>query len=36
VSGSHPIEGRYGPYELLNWAAKFFADMLMMELRLTR
>jgi hypothetical protein len=36
ISGSHPIEGRYGAYELLNWAAKFFADMLIMELRLAR
>ena len=34
ISGSHPISGRYGAYELLNWAAKFFADLLMMETRL--
>lgn len=34
ISGSHRISGRYGAYELLNWAAKFFADMLMIEQRL--
>jgi uncharacterized protein YyaL (SSP411 family) len=36
ITGSHPISGRYGAYELLNWAAKFFADLLMLEMRIDR
>jgi hypothetical protein len=31
VSGSFPLHGRYGRFEILNWAVKFFADSLMME-----
>ncbi|HXH83827.1 MAG TPA: hypothetical protein VNN07_13005, partial [Candidatus Tectomicrobia bacterium] len=31
IKGSHPIHGDYGRYEYLNWAAKFFADALMLE-----
>jgi hypothetical protein len=31
ISGSFPIHGRYGRFEILNWAVKFFADALMME-----
>lgn len=34
IAGSHPVGGRYGANELLNWAAKFFADLLMLEMRL--
>jgi hypothetical protein len=34
IKGSHPIWGEYGTYEYLNWAAKFFADALLLELRL--
>jgi uncharacterized protein YyaL (SSP411 family) len=34
IKGSQPISGGYGAYEYLNWAAKFFADALMLELRL--
>jgi hypothetical protein len=34
VKGSFPIDGDYGRYQLLNWAAKFLADGLMMELDL--
>lgn len=34
IKGSHPIWGEYAPYEYLNWAAKFFADALLLELRL--
>lgn len=34
IKGSHPIWGGYGPYEYLNWAAKFFADALLLERRL--
>jgi rhamnogalacturonyl hydrolase YesR len=30
VAGSYPIYGDYGHYLYLNWAAKFFADSLMM------
>lgn len=33
IKGSHPISGKYGTFEYLNWAAKFFADALMLELR---
>jgi hypothetical protein len=31
ISGSFPLHGRYGRFEVLNWAVKFFADALMME-----
>jgi len=31
VKGSHPIDGGYHPWQYPNWAAKFFADALMME-----
>lgn len=31
VKGSHPLNGGYTPYIFPNWAAKFFADTLMME-----
>jgi len=34
IKGSHPIWAEYGRYEYLNWAAKFFADALILELRL--
>ena len=34
IKGSHPVWGDYGAYEYLNWAAKFFADALMLEARL--
>jgi len=30
VKGSFPFDGPYGKYEMLNWAAKFFCDALMM------
>ena len=29
IKGSWPLSGGYAPYELLNWATKFFADALM-------
>ena len=29
IPGSWPVGGDYGRYEMLNWAAKFFADSLM-------
>ena len=32
VAGSAPIWGRYSMFEFPNWAAKFFADALMMEI----
>ena len=32
VQGSHPITAPYGRLEYLNWAAKFFADAMMIEL----
>jgi hypothetical protein len=33
IQGSFPIWGEYGPFEYLNWAAKFYADSLLCELR---
>jgi hypothetical protein len=33
IKGSHPIWGGYAAYEYLNWAAKFFADALILQLR---
>ena len=32
VKGSFPIDGDYGRYQYLSWAAKFLADSLMLEL----
>jgi hypothetical protein len=34
VKGSFPVHGDYGKYEYLNWAAKFLADSLMLEMDL--
>lgn len=34
VKGSFPIDGEYGRYEYLNWAAKFLTDSLMLEMDL--
>lgn len=34
IKGSHPIQGGYHPWQYPNWAAKFCADALMMELSL--
>lgn len=31
LAGSFPVSGEYGQYQLLNWAAKFFADLLILE-----
>jgi rhamnogalacturonyl hydrolase YesR len=31
VKGSFPVNGAYGRYRVLNWAAKFFVDALMLE-----
>jgi uncharacterized protein YyaL (SSP411 family) len=31
IGGSYPLHGNYGRFEVLNWAAKFFADSLMLE-----
>ncbi len=31
ISGSYPLHGEYGRFELLSWAVKFFADSLMLE-----
>jgi hypothetical protein len=36
IKGSHPIWGAYSPYEYPNWAAKFFVDSLLMEVKLTK
>ena len=32
IAGSDPIHGQYGRFEVLNWAAKFFMDALLMEI----
>lgn len=34
IAGSEPLHGPYGRFEILNWAVKFFADSLMLELAL--
>jgi hypothetical protein len=34
VKGSQPIWGRYTRFAYLNWAAKFLADSLMLEIRI--
>ena len=31
IPGSWPVDGEYGRYEVLSWAAKFFADALMRD-----
>jgi hypothetical protein len=31
ISGSYPLHGEYGQFEVLNWAVKFYADSLMLE-----
>ena len=36
IKGSHPIWAEYGSYEYLNWAAKFFADALLLELTILK
>ena len=33
VTGAHPVWGRYMSFAAPNWAAKFFLDGLMLELR---
>jgi hypothetical protein len=35
IKGSHPIWGEYAPFEYLSWAAKFFADALLLEVRVS-
>lgn len=32
IKGAHPINGGYHPWQLPNWAAKFYADALMLEM----
>jgi len=36
IKGSQPVWGRYISYSYPNWAAKFFADALMLEVKLLR
>jgi len=31
IGGSYPIQGEYQSFQFVNWAAKFFADSLMLE-----
>ena len=33
IAGSFPVSGRYGKFQHLNWAAKFFVDALLMAER---
>ena len=32
VRGAYPVNGEYGRYEYLNWAAKFCVDSQLMEI----
>lgn len=34
IKGSFPVDGDYGRFEYLNWAAKFFIDANMLELKI--
>jgi uncharacterized protein YyaL (SSP411 family) len=36
IKGSHPVYGGYSIFKYPNWAAKFFADALMLKIKLTR
>ncbi|MCC6718135.1 MAG: hypothetical protein IT555_09630, partial [Acetobacteraceae bacterium] len=36
VKGSFPVDGDYGRFEYLNWAAKFFIDSNLAEARLAK
>jgi hypothetical protein len=36
VKGSLPVDGAYGRFQYLNWAAKFLADSLMLEIDVRR
>ena len=36
IAGSHPIYAGYEPYRNLNWAAKFFADSLLLSIELKK
>ena len=31
ISGSFPLDGHYGAYEILSWATKFYVDLLFVE-----
>ncbi|MCG6957196.1 MAG: hypothetical protein LJF04_14500 [Gemmatimonadetes bacterium] len=31
IKGAHPVGGRYGRYQILNWATKFFLDALLRQ-----
>jgi uncharacterized protein YyaL (SSP411 family) len=31
ITGSEPVHGRYGKFEILNWAVKFFMDSLLIQ-----
>jgi hypothetical protein len=34
IKGSFPVSGRYGAYQYLNWACKFFVDANLLELQI--
>jgi hypothetical protein len=31
ISGSFPLHGEYGRFQILNWAVKFFVDSMLLE-----
>lgn len=31
IKGSHPFDGDYGRFEVLNWATKFYLDALLLD-----
>ncbi|MDO8548258.1 MAG: hypothetical protein Q7R71_01135, partial [bacterium] len=35
ILGSYPADGAYGPYSIINWGAKFFADALLLKKQFT-
>lgn len=35
IKGSHPFDGAYGQYQVLNWATKFYADALLLDEKLS-
>ena len=35
MNGSFPVDGEYGKFEYLSWAAKFFIDANILELELS-
>jgi hypothetical protein len=36
LTGSDPIHGAYGKFEILNWGVKFFIDALILEMSISK